>query len=305
MTDHDLSKFSGVMPALFTPFDQGGNLDTDRLLPVLDWLLQRGVSGFYVAGSTGEWPHLTMDERKSLVQAVCDHAGSRTTVIAHVGCNRTDDAVVLAAHAESAGADAVSAIAPAYYGMNTSSLKRYYGRIAQASDLPVIIYTMPIARGSGMDVEQVQAVAETPNVLGVKYTGSDSFQMQLMSRLSSGRFIVFNGSDQELLSGLAAGACGGIGTSYNMMPNLFARLYERFRANDIQAAQVCQDRINRVIRLLFEFDDTVHSAARTVLKRMGLGLGNPREPILTLSEEIQHKLIARFEELGFFEWIEE
>ncbi|MBQ6118420.1 MAG: dihydrodipicolinate synthase family protein, partial [Clostridia bacterium] len=207
--------FHGVFPALLTPFDASGAVNYNALRELVQWNLGKGVNGFYVCGSTSEAFLLTGDERKKIVETVCAEAAGKAAVIAHVGCIGQDMAVDLARHAKEAGADAISSVPPFYYGFSFEEIKSYYFALADVG-LPVFIYNFTAAGGARLTAAQFMEFLSDPRFLGVKHTSSDFF---LLERLKAFRpdAVIFNGYDEMFLSGLAAGADGGIGSTYNFM----------------------------------------------------------------------------------------
>lgn len=284
--------FHGVFPALLTPFDAAGAVNYDALRELVRWNLDKGVNGFYVCGSTSEAFLLSNDERKKIVETVCAEVAGKAAVIAHVGCIGQDMAVELARHAEEAGADAISSVPPFYYGFSFAEIKNYYFALADTG-LPVVLYNFVPAGGARLTAAQFMEFLSDPRFLGVKHTSSDFF---LLERLKAFRpdAVIFNGFDEMFLSGLAAGADGGIGSTYNFMAEKYIAIEQAFRAGDIAAAQAEQKKANAIIQVLLEYG--VMPGAKALCRHLGLDLGNCRKPFRTLTEEQAAHLIAVYEE---------
>ncbi len=276
----------GIMPAFMTPFDSDGALDLDKTKLLAERLISKGVDGLYVGGSSGEMILLTSDERLALLEAVMEVRGSRT-VIAHVGATSTAETLRLARHARSVGADAVSSVTPFYFKYTFKEIKNFYTRIAEASELPVIVYSIPALTGMTLGFEQLCELLSLEGVAGMKFTMSDFF---LLSRLKS-EFpdkIIYNGSDEMLLSGLAAGADGGIGTTYNFMPELFVKIHALFRENRVHEAMKIQSFANKIIAEVLKYGAVPGS--KQMVCFTGIDIGDCREPFLPLTSEEKNAL---------------
>ena len=274
-------KLCGIMPALLTPFCEDG-VDTKKAASFVRHLADCGMHGLYVGGSSGEMVLMTQDERKQLLETVVGAVGDRLTVIAHIGSTSTAAALDLARHAEKTGAHALSSVTPFYYKYSFRELKNYYERIAGATSLPVIIYNIPALTGSALSTAQLKELLSIPNVCGMKFTASDYFQFERLHTAFPDK-VFYNGSDEMLCSGLAAGADGGIGTTYNVMPGRILGIYKAFRANDAAAAMKLQSEANAVIEQILRFG--VMPSCKALLKLNGWDLGVCREPFLPLPDE--------------------
>ena len=261
---HEL--FHGVFPALLTPFDASGAVNHDALRRLVRFNLAKGVSGFYVCGSTSEAFLLTHEERKKVLETVCAEAAGKAAVIAHVGCIGQDLALDLARHAKETGADAISSVPPFYYGFSFEEIKRYYFALAEV--MPVFIYNFSAA-GVKLTTQQFMEFLSDPRFLGVKHTSSDFFMLE---RLKSFRpdAVIFNGYDEMFLSGLAAGADGGIGSTYNFMAEKYIAIEKAFRAGDLAAAQAEQKRANAVISVLLQ--GGIMAGCKALCRHLGIDL---------------------------------
>ena len=203
MTD---PKFQGVFTALLTPFDASGKINAKELEKLVEFNIRKGVSGFYVCGSTAEAFLMTKEERMQVLEIV-KSAARDCTVIAHVGSLIEDDALQLARHAERMGCDAVSSVTPFYYKFSLREIQDYYFRLADASSLPMLMYYIPALSGVNMGVGDMERLLSDGRVLGVKYTSNDFFTME-RCRSAFPDKIVYNGYDEMFLSGLPWGPTG-------------------------------------------------------------------------------------------------
>ena len=285
-------KFHGVFPALLTPYDKTGAVNYDALRALARYNLAKGVNGFYVCGSTAEAFLLTNDERKAIVETVCDEAAGKAAVIAHVGCIGQDMALDLARHAKDAGVDAVSSVPPFYYGFSFDEIKGYYSALAEVG-LPVVIYNFTAAGGAKLTTAQFTEFLSDPRFLGVKHTSSDFFMLERLKAFRPDA-VIFNGYDEMFLSGLAVGADGGIGSTYNFMAEKYLAIERHFRAGELAAAQAEQRRANNIIAALLQYG--VIPGCKALCRHVGLDLGACRRPFSPLTEEQTRALVKVYEE---------
>ena len=294
-----MKKLEGIIPAVITPFGKDGRFDPPAMRRVVSHQLAAGVDGLYVCGGTGEGLLMTSEERQEALETVLDEVDGRALVIAHIGAFRVDETMVLARHASQAGADAIAALPPAYfYVPDEVTLFRYYTAIAEASEVPVLIYNIPQRTGIAMTEELFERFLGVENIVGMKDSSGDI--------VSLGRFmtkgedvVIFEGNDSVLLHGLLAGACGGIGASYNIMPQLLVKLWEAFQAKDIDAAASTQLTVNELIIAFRPWD--LLGSIKQILSWMGLECGEPRTPNRSLTEDETAILRQSLETAGFFE----
>lgn len=283
--------WTGIIPALITPYDHQGRLSESATATLIDHLLAEGVNGFYLCGSTGEGFLQTMEERKSFLEMAVNLVGGRAPVIAQVGTLSTESSIELARHARQAGADGISSVAPFYYKYSLSEVKNHYLAIAAAADLPLIIYHFPESTGVHASAAFYAECAATGNVVGIKFTSRDMYEMQQIIDLCGEEFMVYNGPDECLLAGLSVGCQGAIGSMYNIIPALFVELYDCFRQGNVAQARALQFAANRVVAGLVKYNFIAFE--REILKLQGIDTGTARRPIGELTEE-QRQAIARF-----------
>ncbi|HON46534.1 MAG TPA: dihydrodipicolinate synthase family protein, partial [Kiritimatiellia bacterium] len=224
-----------------------------------------------------------------LAAAVASNKG-RGKLIAHVGANRTDDSVELARYAAEIGIDWVSSIAPQLYRTSFDATLYHYRKIAEATDLPFMVYSM----GAALVPERDIRFFDLKNVKGIKYTGRDYYAAQRLKRVldKSKETIWFAGCDEQLLCGLALGNvfAGGIGTSYNIIPKHIAMICEYAAKNDFRTAAKWQDETNRLIELMIESDNW--SYRKAMMRFIGLDCGPYRKPFEPLTAA-QYKAFAK------------
>ncbi len=280
-------KLKGILPALMVAFTEDNqSIDKAKVAQLTKKLETTGVHGLYVGGSSAEMVLCSVNERKELLETVID-ASENMAIIAHVGAMSTEDTIALAKHAADVKADAISSVTPLYYKYSFKEIKYFYSKMADASGLPVIMYNIPALTGTALNFDQLSELLSIDGVAGMKFTSSDFFQMNRLKTEFPDK-VIYNGSDEMLLSGLAAGADGGIGTTYNFMPEVILSIYNHFLAGDIVSAQKAQTLANRVIERILKHG--VLASSKYLISLSGLDYGICREPILPLDGDAKADL---------------
>ncbi|MFN2241434.1 MAG: dihydrodipicolinate synthase family protein [Anaerolineae bacterium] len=288
--------FSGVIPALLTPLSDRDLVDTGTLRDLVEFLLSRGVDGFYACGSTGEGLLMTERERCQVVDTVIDQVRGRVPVIVHVGAPATSVSERLARHAREAGADAVASIPPIYYAVGRVEIETHYRRIAEASGLPLYLYNIPNATQVNLEGRLICDLVKGGIARGLKYTSYDLLNFREVIEFCGSTINVLAGPDEMLLPFLVMGAHGGIGTTYNLVPELFVDLYAAWTAGDLEKAQQIQYQIDRIILVIRKF--AVIPAVKAALHLRGIDCGGPRAPLLPLSPQAMEQLAGELEQEG-------
>lgn len=282
-----LGKYMGIFPAFYACYDSEGNVSEEGTEALTEFLIGKGVKGLYVGGSSGECIYLGVEERKRTLEAVVRAAKGRITVIAHVACNNTRDSRELARHAESLGVDAIAAIPPIYFRLPDRAIAKYWNDISDAApDTDFVIYNIPQLAGVALTPALFDTMLENPRVIGVKNSSMPTQDIQMFRRqakLKGREVIIFNGPDEQFVSGRSIGAKAGIGGTYGVMPELFIKLDELVEAGENEKATALQDSINEVIYTMCSAKGNMYAVAKDVLRiRAGLSLGGVREPLLNL-----------------------
>ena len=290
--------FRGILPALVSPVSEDGEVlvgETERLVK---WQMSEGVNGFYICGSTGEGLLLKKETRKKLLEVVLDAVQGKVPVITHVGAIDLPTTLELAVHAREAGAAAVSSIPPIYFQYGEKEVIEYYKQIAAAAEIPLVMYGVGLAN-TKLTVSLVEELMKVENIIGIKWTYPDYYSMGLLKNINGGNINVINGPDEMLVCGLAIGADAGIGTTYNVMPGLFVKLYDAYRNGRVERAKTLQQTINRVITVLIQY----HAIASTkeLLCHMGFEVGQCTKPLRRLTAEEREAFLAEVSGIVDFE----
>ena len=268
------NRFKGIFTALLTPFDANDRINEKELERLVKFNLEMGVKGFYVGGSTAEAFLLTADERAQIMDVVKSTAPD-ATLIAHIGSLNETDAKRLGKHANALGYDAVSSVAPFYYKFTFEEIKNYYFRLADASNLPMLVYHFPAFSGVNMGAGEMKQFLDDDRFIGIKYTSNDFFTMEQCKSNFPDK-VLYNGYDEMFLAGLSMGADGGIGSTYNFMANKFVQIQKLFSENRIEEAREIQKVANHIITVLCQIG--VMQAEKEVLNQLDFNFGVCRHP---------------------------
>ncbi len=275
-------KFSGIYPALLTPFKQDNTINEKALAELIEMNIAKGVSGFYVGGSTAEAFLMSLDERKYVLDIVSDTVRERCNIISHIGCISTDAAIELGKHAKEMGADAVSSIPPFYYNFSLEEIKQYYFDIVNEVQLPMLVYNFPAFSGVEISGKTAGELLSDDRILGVKHTSNDFFALERMKSNFPDK-LVLNGFDEMFLAGISMGADGGVGSTYNFMAEKFIKMRNLFLKGSMEEAQEIQRTVNTIIAALAKVG--VMPAEKEILNMMGIELGQCRAPFKRVSED--------------------
>jgi N-acetylneuraminate lyase len=276
-----MKDFRGILPAVVTPFDAQGRFQPSAFAKLLDHVYNAGVHGVYVNGQTGEGALQSPAQRKQVAALAVESSPRDKLVVIHVGAHTASDVIELAKHASHVGADAISSLPP-IGNHSFAEIKSYYENLADASDVPLLIYYCSDIACNIETIDQFLSLCDIPNVIGLKFTDHNLFRL---SRIKRHGAVMFNGSDEVLVAGLLMGADGGIGSFYNIVPELFVEVYECALAQQWQRAHDVQMSINELVDIGLHFP--VYPAIKLMLSWKGIDCGrcHPSHRSLTPAEE--------------------
>jgi len=281
----ETSNLYGILPAVVTPLDENGNFALAAFERLLEQLYTAGVDGVYVNGWTGEGLLQAIEQRKRVAEAAVRVTPPGKRVIIHVGALRTSDAVELARHASRIGAQAISSLPP-LGSYSFAETRAYYEAVAAASELPVLVYYFPAFSPGVRTLEEIEELLAIPGVVGLKFTDFDLFRLSVLKR--HGCRVLFNGHDEVLAAGLLMGADGGIGSFYNLIPELFVELFRLARQGQWEQARQVQQRINELVEIALNFP--LIPAIKTILSWRGIPCGEAILPRQALTPEQVQRL---------------
>lgn len=296
----------GLVAATHTPFHDDGSLNLDAVERQCEHLVANRVAAAFIGGTTGESSSLTCDERRQLAErwgAVV--RGTPLRLVVHVGANCVEDAKSLARHAETVGAEAISALTPSYFKPRSLDIliQTMTEIAAAAPGTPFYFYDIPSMTGVQLPMPDFLAQAQhrIPTLTGLKFTNSDLMAYQHCLRADAGRWDVPWGIDEYLLGALALGARGAVGSTYNFCAPMARRTMAAFAVNDFVTARDEQYRSVQVIQLLGSFG--YMGAAKATMEQLGVPVGPPRLPNGALTPQQKLELRGRLEAIGFFDWL--
>ena len=277
----DVTKYKGIIPAFYACYNAEGKIDPEAVRTLTRWFIDKGVKGLYVGGSSGECIYQSVAERKETLENVMAEVGGKLTIIAHVACNNTADSRELAAHAESLGVDAIASIPPIYFHLPPKGIAKYWNDISDAApNTDFVIYNIPQLAGVALSVPLLQEMLKNPRVIGVK---NSSMPVQDIQMWRDEGALVFNGPDEQLLSGLAAGAAGGIGGTYGAMPELYLEIFRCFQNGELERGREIQNECCRIIYKMCSAQGNMYAVIKEIIRLQGgPDIGGVRAPLLNL-----------------------
>lgn len=290
------NKFHGVYAALITPFNKEDKVDKKRLRKLVNFLISKEINGLYICGGTGEGLIMDVAERKLVAEIVKDEAKEKIKIIAQVGTYNTHNAIELAKHAEKIGLDGISSLPPLYYKYSFQEIYDYYRSLARATSLPLFIYYIPVTTGILLSNDKFAKLGEIENIIGLKYTYSDFYLLQDLLQRLEGKWIAFSGCDELSLPALSMGVVGSIGSTQNLLPDVFVKIYNYFHQGKIKEAMKLQSKITRVVSLLKASGG--QPAWKAALKLRGIDAGYCRPPFQRkLSDKEENTLFKKWKEI--------
>ncbi|WP_421723436.1 N-acetylneuraminate lyase [Bauldia sp.] len=278
-----------IHAAMLTPLTEDAGVATAAIEPLADFILSRGVDGLYVGGSTGEAMLMSRDERAEVLRATSAAAQGRGALIAHVGAASTHDAVALARIAADAGYDAVAAVPPFYYKFSFDEIADYYRAIADAAGLPLMVYNIPALTGVALQTDELIGLLLESSVAGIKYTAKDLFEFTRLREAVPDKKCFF-GSDEMFIAAVAAGTDGGIGSTYNLIGDVYVGIQRAVAAGDLETARRLQAKSHGLIKILLETG--VVEGLKYAMTKVGVPVGPCRRPFRPAPSHALAKLDA-------------
>lgn len=265
--------FSGVWPAMFTPVDDAGDLNTPELEKLIELMVAQQVDGLYLLGSTGQGFLFNEQQRMQVTDSTIEIADKRLPVIVQVGAMNTEESIRLAKHAYKAGADAVSSVGPIYYPSSTDMAFEHFRRIAEATDLPFFCYQI----GQAAKDELIERLRNIPNIAGMKLTTLNLLEISSVHHKCFD-WKLFSGADELLCQAALCGTSGAIGTSYNLLGNTCKAVRRRFLQGEVKMAGefmlALQGLIEKIMPCIWTF------FRKAMLLKHRIDIGKPKPPLL-------------------------
>ncbi|WP_172204397.1 MULTISPECIES: 4-hydroxy-tetrahydrodipicolinate synthase [unclassified Niveibacterium] len=286
----------GSIVAIVTPMREDGSLDLARLKSLIDWHVAEGTDGIVIVGTTGESPTVNVEEHCELIRTAVGHAAGRVPVIAGTGANSTAEAIELSQFAKSAGADGILSVVPYYNKPTQEGLYQHFRTIAEAVDIPVILYNVPGRTGADMSNDTALRLAEIPNVVGLKdATGAIDRALDLILRAPAD-FALYSGDDMTSLAFLLLGGHGVISVTSNIAPRAMHEMCVAAAAGDLTRARAINAKLVGLHKHLFCEPNPI--PAKWALERMGLIGSGIRLPLTRLTVANESKLLDALRQAG-------
>jgi N-acetylneuraminate lyase len=301
-TSMNTLRLTGLVAAPHSPFTGEGDLNLRIVEQQAAVLVEGGTSAAFVCGTTGEGASMTTAERGRLARRWVEVCGSTMPVIVQVGHLCAADARALAAQAQEAGAAAVSALSPSFFKpASVGDLVDFCARVASAAPaLPFYYYHLPSMTGVALSMVEFmgQARERVPTFAGIKFTHNDWMEYRQCVRLADGSLDILFGRDEMLLAGLAAGAAGAVGSTYNYAAPVYRKMISAFESGNLAPARACQDQSLRLVEVLRRYGEI--AAAKAIMEMMGVPVGPPRTPLARLDDSRQQDLFRDLSGLEIF-----
>lgn len=297
-----MPKFSGVIPPVVSPILAPDQLDVEAVDRIVDHLIEGGVSGLFVLGTTGEGPSLTYQMRYEMVERTCERAAGRVPVLVGVTDTSIGESIALAEHAARSGAAAIVAAPPFYFDVPQSSLQDWFSRVADRSAIPLMLYNMPSCVGVDIDLDVVDALSRHPNILGIKDSGGDLVYFRRLCEAYKGRedFVVFMGPEERLAEAVALGGAGGVCGGANLFPQVYSRLYKAAVRGDQNQISYWNRTIEQIFRSIYHNEDGVMRLIPGLKHGMalrGLCTANVAPPLPPVSARHAEKIASNLDRL--------
>ncbi|GMV92246.1 MAG: 4-hydroxy-tetrahydrodipicolinate synthase [Candidatus Hydrogenedentota bacterium] len=292
-------KFQGIVPAMLTPFTQGGkSVDYDKAAALAEYLAKQGVHGLFVCGTTGEGPLMTLPERKQILETVVQAVGKKVKVIAHTGCLDTASTIELTRHAQEAGAHAAGVVAPSFFGYDEESLKRHFTAVANsARDLPILLYNIPGCAKNALSRSLIVDLAtNVDNIVGMKDSGGSIQHFNdVLTHVPKG-FVAINGVDEYSMQALVAGGSGIVASTANVLPELFLSIFNNVKKGNLKKAWESQVKLSQACGT-FRYGAMV-SRYKEGVRLRGFDPGFVRPPQRELTPAERRTLAKEMQETG-------
>lgn len=280
----DLNRIKGIIPPIITPMNADESINEEELRKQVNRLIDAGVHGLFPFGTNGEGYILSAEEKEQVLKIVVDETKGRVPVYAGTGCVSTAETIKQSLMAKRVGADVLSIITPSFAAASQEELYNHYKEVAEAVDLPIILYNIPARTGNSLAPATVARLSKIPNIVGVKdSSGNFDNMLQYIEKTKDSDFIVLSGNDSLILWCLLAGGRGGIAGCANVYPDTMVNIYEQFVKGNIEKAREYQDSI-RSFRDCFKFGNP-NTIVKTAVSLLGFPVGKCRKPFSSLSEE--------------------
>lgn len=278
-----MMNFGQVLTAMVTPFDQHGEVDFNAARTLVNYLIENGTDGLVVAGTTGESPTLTTEEKIALFKFVVEVSAGRVPVIAGTGSNNTRASISLTKLAEEAGVDGIMLVTPYYNKPSQEGLFQHFKAIAETTSLPVMLYNIPGRSVVNMSVETVVRLSEISNIVAIKEASGNLDAMAEMISRTSDDFTLYSGDDGLTIPVLSIGGAGVVSVASHIIGNEMQEMINQFKNGRVQEAAISHQRLLPIMKALFAAPNP--TPVKAALNMQGVQVGGVRLPMVPLNDE--------------------
>ena len=293
-----MAEFKGVVPAIITPMTAEGELNEAAFREVMEFNIQAGVHGFWIAGGTGESVLLSDDENNRIAEIAADQNRGRVKAIMHVGAPTTARAARMAEHAARAGVDAICCVPPFFYGYSDEAVVEHYRVVAAAANLPLFVYNLPQATGVEITPELMQKIQErVPQLAGLKHSALNFANIGAFAKMG---LSCLTGSARLMLSGLTIGASGCVDGPPCVAPELWVAIWDAYNDGDLPRAEAAQDKASELLSVVLRhgYAGYIASVKAIATERLGVDCGDPRPPLSPLTADQRASVLNEAGRLG-------
>lgn len=286
----------GMFTALITPFNEDESINFDALRGLIDFQVESGIHGLLIGGSTGEYHTMSMEERKAVIQAACEHAAGRIPIMAGIGCSRPCDTIELGRFSAGCGAKWGLATAPYYHRTTRQGVMDYFKEVAAGCEVGLCLYNYPSGVGFELEPEMIAELAQEPNIVALKDTADMEHTAETLAATRGMDFAVLQGFENLMLPCFALGGAGAFGIVHNLVPREMVELYETFMAGNWKRANELNARLTNLYQYM-ELEP-FPGPVKVALGQMGYFGGVLRKPLTMPSQELSDKVTAELKKLG-------
>ncbi|MGO0061491.1 4-hydroxy-tetrahydrodipicolinate synthase [Brevibacillus fluminis] len=288
--------FGQVLTAMVTPFDQNGDVDFDATRTLVNDLLENGTDGLVVAGTTGESPTLSTEEKVELFKLVVDVVGGRVPVIAGTGSNNTRASISVTKQAEAIGVDGIMLVAPYYNKPSQEGMYQHFKAVAESTSLPVMLYNIPGRSVVNMSVETIVRLSRIPNIVAIKEANGNLDAMAEVISQTPSDFTLYSGDDSLTLPVLSIGGAGVVSVASHIIGNEMQEMINLFKNGKMQEAAAAHRKLLPIMKALFAAPSP--SPVKAALNLKGINVGGVRLPMVPLTVEETNALQSVLQQLG-------
>ncbi|GAK09846.1 4-hydroxy-tetrahydrodipicolinate synthase [Geomicrobium sp. JCM 19038] len=281
----------GILTALMTPMNHNQTIDHDQTRSLVRHLVNSGVHGLFALGTNGEFHTLSSSEKIAFTKTVVHEVNGQIPVIVGTGGISTEATIAFSKQLEEVFIDAFSVITPYFVKLSQDELQEHFERIADAVDVPIMLYNIPGLTGNHLEPVTVQALSKHPNIIGIKDSSGDLETIKQYKARCDETFLLLSGNDSLILDTLSIGGHGGIAATSNLFPELVVSIYQHYQNGNIEGANKAQEQLGPIRHMMQKA--SIPSVNKKAMELLGLPIGPPRLP----TKEISPALVTELQDM--------